>query len=150
MAFGEWKQLMRIVLIAVIVSVTATSCWAEDAPKASGILDGKKIKFPEKSVSDGVKATVGLLESCHDESLYRADELKKAEQGDHVRLVLAKPVTVTVMGEKVEVSELVFRLPMNTGVFWVRTGDKWRRYSKYEFRKQDAFVAWLREAQPSD
>jgi hypothetical protein len=90
------------------------------------------------------------LESCHDESLYQADELKKAEQGDHVRLVFPKPITVTVMRERVEVRELVFRWPLNTGVFWVRTGDTWRRYSKYEFQKEEPFAAWFRQAQPAD
>jgi hypothetical protein len=137
-------------LLAVIVLVTANACRAEDAPRATGTLDGKQVKFPEKGLADGVKATVGLLESCHDESLYQADELKKAKQGDHVRLVFAKPITAKVMGKKVEVSELVFRLPMNTGVFWLRSGGKWRRYSKFEIQKEKPFVAWLREAQPAD
>jgi hypothetical protein len=141
---------MRKVILVVLVLVTAGACRAEDAPKATGLLEGKKVKFPEAGIAGGVKATVGLLESCHDESVYQADEFKKAEQGDHVRLVFAKPITVTVMGEKVKVSELVFRLPMNTGVFWLRSGDKWRRYSKYEFRKEGPFVTWLREAQPAD
>ena len=122
----------------------------DDGPKASGTLDGKKVQFPAKGVAEGVKATIGLLESCHDKSLYQAEERKKAERGNHVRLMFPKPITVTVMGQKVEVSELVFRLPLNTGVFWVRTGDKWRRYSKYEFRKEEPFVAWLRQAQPAD
>jgi hypothetical protein len=45
---------------------------------------------------------------------------------------------------------LVFRLPLNTGVFWVRTGDKWRRYSKYEFQKEASFKAWLQESEPAD
>jgi hypothetical protein len=80
--------------------------------------------------------------------LYQADELKKAEKGDHVRLVFPKAVTVTVLNEKVEVSELVFRRPLNTGVFWVRTGGKWRRYSKYEFQKEKPFVEWLGQARP--
>jgi hypothetical protein len=122
----------------------------DDLPKASGILDGKKVKFPEKGIADGVKATIGLLESCRDESLYNADELKKAKQGDHVRLLFAKPVSVTVMNKKIEVLELVFRLPLNTEVFWLRSGNKVRRYSKYEFRKEKPFVAWLREALPAD
>jgi hypothetical protein len=122
---------------------------ADDAPQATRTLDGKQLKFPKMGVADGVKATIDLLESCHDESLYQADELKKAEQGDHVRLVFAKPITVTVMREKVAVSELVFRWPLNTGVFWVRTGDKWRRYSKYELQKSEPFVAWLRQPQPA-
>jgi hypothetical protein len=121
----------------------------ENLPKATGTLEGKKVKFPEKGIASGVKATVSLLESCSDESLYQADELKKAQQGDHVQLVFAKPILVTVMGEKVEVSELVFRLPRNTGVFWLRSGNKVRRYAKYQFQKEEPFAAWLREAQPA-
>jgi len=140
---------MRSVLLAVVVFVTADACRAGDAPKATGTMDGKKVTFPEKGVADGVKATVGLLESCSSESLYEADEFKKAQQEDHVRLVFAKPITVTVMREKVEISELVFRLPLNTGVFWLRSGDKVRRYSKYRFQREEPFAAWLREAQPA-
>ena len=97
-----------------------------------------------------VQRTLGLLESCHDESLFEADELKKALQGDHVRLVFSKPVTAEVLNKKVEFAELVFRLPLNTGVFWVRNGDTWRRYSKYEFQKEEPFEAWLRQAQPAE
>jgi hypothetical protein len=141
---------MRIVVVAAVVVLTANACWAEDAPRASGRLDGKGVKFPEKSVADGVKATVGLLESCHSESRYQADEFKKALKGDHVRLVFAKPGTASVNDERIEFSELVFRLPTNTGVFWVRTGDTWRRYSKYEFEKEKPFAAWLREAEPAE
>jgi hypothetical protein len=124
-----------------------SACLADDAPKASGTLDGKAAKFPEKSVADGVKAAVGLLESCQDESLYQVDEFKKALDVDHIWLVFAKPITAQVMDEQIEFSELVFRLPFNTGVFWVRTGDKWRRYSKYKLEKEKPFAAWLREAQ---
>jgi hypothetical protein len=141
---------MRNVLVAAVVLLTAKACWAEDAPQASGTLDGKRVKFPAKSVADGVKATVGLLQSCHSESLYQADELKKALQGDHIRLVFAKPITARVNNEQIQFSELVFRLPRNTGVFWVRSGDKWRQYSKYEVEKEQPFAAWLREAQPAD
>jgi hypothetical protein len=139
---------MRNVLFVALVLVTAAACRAEDTPKASGTLEGTKVKFPEKGIAEGVKATLGLLESCHDKSLYEADELKQAKEGDHIRLVFAKPITVRVVNEDVEVSELVFRLPTNTGVFWLRSGDKWRRYSKYEPQKVEPFLTWLREAQP--
>jgi hypothetical protein len=141
---------MRSVLLGVFVLVATTAYGADDAPKATGTLEGKKVKFPQNGIADGVKSIVGLLESCCDESLYNADELKKAEQGDYVRVVFAKPITVTVMSEKVEVSELLFRLPLNTGVFWLRSGNKVRRYSKYKPQKEKPFVAWLKEAQPAD
>lgn len=130
--------------LALVVAVFAAA--VHGAPTASGTLDGKKIVFPAKGIADGVKATVGLLESCCSESLYQADELQKAQRGDHVRLVFATPVAVTVMGKKVAASEVVFRLPLNTGVFWVRTGSTWRRFSKFEFKKEKPFRAWLGEA----
>jgi hypothetical protein len=134
----------------LVVLFAALAHGADDTPKANGILDGKKVNFPEKAVGEGVKATVGLLESCHSESVFQADELKKALQGDHVRLLFPKAITSEVMNEKIEFSELVFRLPLNTGIFWVRTGKKWRQYSKYEFQKEKPFVVWLREARPSE
>lgn len=146
--FGDGGEVMRCALAMVVVLFAAVAQGTDEPPKASGTLDGKRLTFPEKGVADGVKAAVGLLESCHDESPYQADELKKAEQGDHVRLVFAMPVAVTVMRVKLEVSELVFRRPLNTGVFWVRAGDEWRRYTKYEFGKQAAFEAWLKQAKP--
>jgi hypothetical protein len=141
---------MRSILLAAMAFVVADVCRAEDTPRATGIMAGKKVVFPDKAVADGVKATLGLLESCTSESLYEADELKKAEQADHIRLVFAKPITATVMEEKVAFSELVFRLPLNTGVFWLRSGDKVRRYSKYAPQKERPFVVWLREAQAAD
>jgi len=141
---------MRRALAAVVVVVVAGAGAAGDGPEVTGTVDGKRITFPEKSVPDGVKATLGLLESCHDEGLYQADELRKAARGDHVRLEFPRPVPVAVMGKEIEVSELVFRRPLNTGVFWVRTGDGWRRYAKYEFQKEEPFAAWLRQARAAD
>ncbi len=140
---------MRCIVAAVVVWFAAPLA-ADESPRASGRLEAKPLAFAQKGIADGVKATIGLLESCHDESLYQADEFKKAEQGDHVRLVFARPITAKVMNEKIAFSELVFRLPMNTGVFWVRTGDTWRRYAKYEFPKEAPFTAWLRQTRPAD
>src|SRR5947199_1636243 len=98
--FGPGGEVMRSGLASLVVLFAAVAHGADDAPKASGTLDGKQLKFPEKGVANGVKATVGLLESCCDESLYDADEFKKAQQGDHIRLVFARPITITVMNEK--------------------------------------------------
>ena len=138
---------MRITLLPVLLFVASACHAANDDVKASGTLGGTELQFPAKDLAEGVKATIGLLESCSSESLYQADEFKKAQQGDHIRLVFAKPITVTGMREEVEVSELVFRLPVNTGMFWLRSGDKVRQYAKYEFQKVKPFESWLRKAQ---
>ena len=144
---------MRCLILAVVLMVSATPARGADAaPKATGTLDGKKVKFPEKGLEAGVKATLTMLESCHsldDETPTEAD-LKKARQGDHVRLVFARPVTVTVLGEKITVTELVLTQPLNTGVFWLRSVNKVVRCSKYEFKKTRAFEAWRGEARLAD
>lgn len=139
---------MRFGIATLVILVAAVAQHADEAPRVTGTLGGEELKFPEKGVADGVKATIGLLESCHDESRFQADELTKALQGDHIRLVFSEPVTAEVMGKEIEFGELVFRRPLNTGVFWVRSADTWRRYSKYTFEKQKPFAAWLETAQP--
>jgi hypothetical protein len=140
---------MRFVFATLVLLFAVVAHAADDAPKATGILDGKEVEFPEKVMTDGVKATVGLLESCHSSSVFEADELKKALRGDHVRLVFPKAISSRVMNKEIEFSELVFRLPLNTGLFWVRDGDDWHQYSKYEFQKEKPFLTWLRESEPA-
>jgi len=124
--------------------------FAEILPQASGIIDGKPVEFPDEGMAVGLKGAVALLESCRDESRYEADERLQAERGDHVRLVLPQPISARILDEQIEFSELVFRLPMTAGVFWVRSGDQWRRYSKYEPQKEKPFQTWLGQAQPAD
>jgi len=141
---------MRNLILVALVLVFADSGRAEETPQATGILEGKHVKFPEKSIPEGVKAAVDLLQSCHDESPYQAGERRKALRGDHVRMSFPTPRKVTVMRETFKISSLIVRLPMNTGVFWVKSKGKWRRYTKYEFPKQKPFEAWLRMAQPAE
>jgi hypothetical protein len=137
---------MRCAVVLVAVLLAANVYGADDAPKASATLDGKKMAFPEKGIADGVKATIALLESCHYKGTGTAVDLIKAQEGDHVQLVFAKPIAVRVLDEKLEVSELVFTQPLNTGVFWLRSRDKVICCSKYEFEKEKAFVAWRNES----
>lgn len=141
---------MRWLLALVLMLIAAGTSQAADGPKASGTIDGKSLKIAETSVAEGVKAACRLLESCRDESLDQADERLRATQGDHLRFVLANPVTVTVMGEKLEVSELLIRQPLNTGVLWVQSEGKWRRFAKFEFQRVGPFESWLEQAPRAD
>jgi hypothetical protein len=123
----------------------ATACHAaDDAAKASRTLDGKKVQFPAKCIPDGVKAAIDVIESCHSsqESSDPAADLKKAQEGDHVRLVFAKSIIVEVTNKELEVSEVVY----SAGVFWLRFGDKVQRCTKYENEKWKPFEAWFRQA----
>ena len=51
---------MRGVLLAVALAVTVTACKADDAPVATGILHGNRVKFSEEGLAEGAKATIGL------------------------------------------------------------------------------------------
>src|SRR4051812_22639756 len=140
--------MRRLAIVAWVLAIGAAT--AGDAPRATGRLNGKLVTFPEAGTAAGAAAVIGLLESCHDESQYDAAELTAAQRGDHVRLMFARPMTATVLDKRVDASELILRLPLNTGVFWLRSGDAVRRFSKYDFPKERAVTDWLREARPAE
>ena len=141
---------MRCVAVLVAALFVAEIHGADAAAKASATIDGGKLQFPEKGTAGGVEATTAILESCHDKCDGTDSDMRKAREGDHVRLVFAVPVTVTVSGGKLEVSELVLTQPLDTGVFWLRTGDKVVRCAKYRFEKEAGFVAWRNEARAAE
>jgi hypothetical protein len=147
---GEGGPTMRFILAPVLLFAAATCQGADDAPMASRVVDGMKLPFDPKGVGEGVKATLALLESCHSAAWPgpkppTSDDVKKVLEGDHVRLVFAKPITARVMNEKVEFSQLVF----GAGAFWLRSGDKVLRYTKYEHGKWKAFQEWYRQIAPA-
>ena len=41
---------------------------------------------------------------------------------------------------------MVLTQSLNTGVFWLRAGDRVVRCTKYEFKKEKDFVAWRNQA----
>jgi hypothetical protein len=55
----------------------------DEAASASRTLDGEKVEFPPKAIPDGVKACIGVLESCHasQESSDATADLKKPSKG---------------------------------------------------------------------
>ena len=76
----------------LIVVLAVQAHGGDEVAKVSATLAGKKLRFSEKGVAEGVKTTTALLESCHNRSEGAEDDIKKALQGDRVRLVFAKPV----------------------------------------------------------
>jgi hypothetical protein len=138
---------MRFTLVPILLFVATICHGADDATTASRTLDGMKAQFPARSIADGVTVLTGALKSCHSssESSDPVADLKKARQGDHVRFVFAKPVTLEVLGEKFEASEVVF----SAGVFWLRCGNKVQRCTKYEHEKMKLFEVWYRQLLPA-
>jgi hypothetical protein len=117
-------------------------------PKASGVFDGKKVRF---SGAEGVEPTLALLESCSTQREEgTAADFEAALKGDHFRLVFAEPREVEVGNGKVRVSEIVLTLPLSTGVFWLRSENKVLRASKFRPEKVAPFRAWLGKARSAE
>ena len=151
---------MRFVAPVVALFV-ATACagatpdpWLPrfDLRKATRMIEGTKMTFPAKSIPEGVKALTGVLESCSTmddrANQYTADDLKKAQKGDHVRFVFSKPLKVEIMSyrKKLEVSEAVYA----DGRFLLFCGKDVVYCSKYNHEKMTRFREWYRQTLPAD
>jgi hypothetical protein len=141
---------MRPTAVLVVLLLAAALYGAGDVATASDRLDGKKLSFSANGIAGGVRATSALLESCHSIGEGTAADLTKAQSGDHIRLVFAKPVAVEVLDRKLKMSDLVFTQPLNTGVFWLRAGNVIVRCTKYEPDKEKDFVQWRNEARVAE
>ncbi|HEX3149277.1 MAG TPA: hypothetical protein VHR66_14480 [Gemmataceae bacterium] len=142
---------MRSIATIAAVLFMATTCVAADEPtKATRVIEGSKTTLPDKSIADGVKLLTAVLESCHSRSdgtiRYTAQDVTVARQGDHVRFVLAKPITVEVLNVRIKMSAAVFA----NGVFWLVCGNEVVRCTKYEFDKMKPFEEWYRQTLPAD
>jgi hypothetical protein len=147
---------MRYLVASAVLLALAASVSADDSPKATRVIDGRKTTFPAKTIRDGEKALSEVLEACHTigdrrfengkEIKYTADDVKQAQKGDHVRFVFPKPIDVTVLGNDMEVSEAVFV----NGAFWLVYGKDVARCSKYEHEKMQVFEKWYRQPLPID
>jgi hypothetical protein len=141
---------MRISVISVLLVVACASHAAEGETKATRKIDGVTTTFPAKAIEAGVKATVGVLESCtfsSDRKDTVAADLKKALRGDHARLAFAKPIKVKVGGKEYEASEAVYSA---TGFWLLRFGNQWLFCSKYNYKEHDRFLAWFGQTLPAD
>lgn len=75
------------------------------------------------------------------------ERMEQVKKGDHVRLVFTKPVKLTVLNTRLEVSELVFS---EKAGFWVRSGKKAYFFTKYKPEKMKPFDKWRNQLLPVD
>jgi hypothetical protein len=155
-AVGQTEVNMRYIVTAATLLVATAAVCAEDLPKAARVIDGNKTTYPEKTIRDGVRALRDVLEACHymgdsrfengKEIKYAADDVSKAQKGDHVRFVFSKPLLVDVLDKELDATEVVFA----NGAFWLVCGKTVWRCSKYEHEKMLVFEKWYRQTLPVD
>jgi hypothetical protein len=141
---------MRHVATVAALFVATACVGAEELKKATRVIDGTKTTFPAMTTPEGVKALTGVLESCifmdDRANQYTADDLKKAQKGNHVRFVFSKPLKVEIMRKKLEVSEAVYA----DGRFLLLCGKDVVYCSKYAPDKSLSFAKWYRQPLPAD
>lgn len=141
---------MRFALVLSAIFFGATTSFADDLPSATRVIEREKTTFPIDSLTQGLKVTLAVVESCHSLNDGRVnptiDDVKKARKGDHVRFVFARPRTIKVLGQNLKASEVIYA----DGVFWLRNGDQVFRCAKYEPDKWDRFLEWSRQTLPAD
>jgi hypothetical protein len=141
---------MRSISVGAALLVASVCFAADESPKATRFLEGSRSTFPAKSLPEGKKLLIAVLESCHDVSdetvKYSTDDLKTAQKGDHVRFEFPKAIKCEVQQKKLEVSEAIYA----KGVFWLVCGNDVVRATKYTFDKLEPFRKWFEQTLPAD
>jgi hypothetical protein len=79
------------------------------------------------------EAAVKLLASCHSSCPSAEKDFESLFRQCHLHVKFSKPREVTVQeGKRVKVDELIISFPTNTGGIWVRSGDDYRYFTKFE------------------
>jgi hypothetical protein len=89
--------------------------------------------FSEKDRGKLAEAAVKMLASCHSSCPSAEKDFQSLFRQCHMHVRFAKPREVAVKeGTKVKVDELIISFPTNTGGIWVRSGEDYRYFTKFE------------------
>jgi hypothetical protein len=90
--------------------------------------------FTEKDRQKLANAAVKMLSSCSSSCPSAEKDFQSIFRQCHLHVKFARPREVAVKreGKKVKVDELIISFPTNTGGIWVRTGDDYHYFTKFE------------------
>jgi hypothetical protein len=103
---------------------------------------------------------VALLGSCHTETTLhfgKKENWDEALKGDHILITFAKPRVFSVNDQQdsakeseLEAAEILVPIGPNSSpkAIYVRSGERYRAFAKYEFQILDAFQKQLRSMLP--
>jgi hypothetical protein len=89
--------------------------------------------FVAKDRAKLADAAATMLSSCHSSCPSTEKDFESLFRQCHLHVKFAKPREVVVKeGTKVKVDELIISFPTNTGGIWVRSGNDYRYFTKFE------------------
>ena len=90
------------------------------------------LAFADKDRKSLAEAAVKMLSSCHSSCPSSEKDFESLFKQCHLHVKFAKPREVTADRKKVMVDELIVSFPTNTGGIWVRTGEDYHYFTKFQ------------------
>jgi hypothetical protein len=92
--------------------------------------------FSDKDREKVAEAAVQMLASCHSSCASSAKDFESLFRQCHLYVKLAKPREVPVRdGIKIKMDEMIISFPTNTGGIWVRSGEDYYYFTKFEHER---------------
>jgi hypothetical protein len=133
---------------ALFLLLTFTAAEPPAVPEVRALLV-THLGFTEKDREKIAAAATQLLLSCHSSCPSTEKDFESIFRQCHLHVKLAKPIDVDVKhGKKVKVDELVVSFPTNTGGIWVRSGDEYHYFTKFEYEHCLAIHELLKAGKP--
>ena len=88
--------------------------------------------FTEKQRELLAEAAVRMLASCSSSCPSSEKDFESLFKQCHLHVKFAKPREVTADRKKIRVDELIVSFPTNTGGIWVRTGEDYHYFTKFQ------------------
>ncbi len=136
---------------ALAMTLLLTALGAGPAPEVRGLL-ATRVTFDEAAGAKLASAILDLLATSSYSRVATEAEWLDAGRRCHVRVKFpAPPRSVEVNGAaKLEVAEVIATFPLaSTGGLWVRSGDRYAYFAKYNGPALGVIQSLLREAKPA-
>jgi hypothetical protein len=88
--------------------------------------------FTEKQREKLAEAAVKMLAGCSSSCPSSEKDFESLFKQCHLHVKFAKPREVTADRKTIKVDELIISFPTNTGGIWVRTGEDYHYFTKFQ------------------
>jgi hypothetical protein len=117
------------------VALVVLAGLAERAPEAPDVrgLIATPVHFNGAAREKAAATALELLASCSYSTASTEEDWAKVFRQCHLHVRLPRPRTVAVGDDKVKVEELLISFPTNSGGIWVRSGEDFTYFAKFDF-----------------
>ena len=116
---------------AILVLLSVFGADPASVPEVRALLV-THLGFTEKEREKLAEAGVKMLASCSSSCPSSEKDFESLFKQCHLHVKFARPREVTADRKKIKVDELIVSFPTNTGGIWVRTGEDYHYFTKFQ------------------